>query len=147
MKPIGILLALLLASGAACRASSQPLEVEANSPRSYSCTGVVQQVSATEGRVTIHHKEIPKFMPEMTMDFGVRNTNELQGVSPGAEISFRLLVLRNDAWIEDIHCLGYVKADPTDVAGPTGAKTPAPQARGRRPAGEVVGEGGRRSCI
>lgn len=144
MKPIGVLLALFLASGAACRASSQTLAAEADSARSYSCTGVVQQVLAKEGRVTVHHKAIPQFMPEMTMDFNVRNTNELQGVSPGAEIGFRLLVLRNDAWIEDIHCLGYVKTDPTSQPNPAGAKTPELKAGDRWPDGELLAEDGRR---
>jgi protein SCO1 len=109
MRIICLLEALLLVSGPACKTSSQTFEAEANRPKSYSGSGVVEQVIAKERRVTIHHKEIPNFMPEMTMDFNVKDTNELQGVSPGAEITFRLLVLQNDAWIENIHCVGNGK--------------------------------------
>lgn len=48
-------------------------------PQFYSGTGLVQEVNVKEHRVAIHHKEIPNFMPEMTMDFRVKDTNELNG--------------------------------------------------------------------
>ncbi len=74
MKPWCFALILLLWSGRAGQA--QAAEAEGSRAKVYSTSGVVQQVSATEGRVTIHHKAIPDFMPEMTMDFKVRDTND-----------------------------------------------------------------------
>jgi len=42
----------------------------------------------------------------MTMDFNVKNTNELSGIRPKDEITFTLVVGANDEWVEKIHRLG-----------------------------------------
>ena len=142
MKPRCFALILLLWSGRAGQA--QAAEAEGSRAKVYSTSGVVQQVSATEGRVTIHHKAIPDFMPEMTMDFKVRDTNELRGVLAGAEIGFKLLVLRNDAWIEDIHTVGYVKGGIEPPPGPEAAKVPELREGDRWPDAELLADDGRR---
>ena len=74
---------------------------------SYSAAGVVEQISPDLSRVTIHHHAIPGYMMEMTMDFPVRNTNALVGVSPHDEITFTLVVGTNDDWVENIHRTGH----------------------------------------
>ena len=85
-----------------------------NDAKTYSCSGVIRHVNLSQGLITIHHKEIPNFMAEMTMDFSVRNTNELTSVSPGQEISFKLLVLPDNAWIEGICVVGISKEPLSD---------------------------------
>ena len=64
--------------------------------------GVVEEVKPEQKQVTIHHEEIPNYMAAMAMDFDVRQTNELAGLIPGDVISFRLIVLEDDAWIDRI---------------------------------------------
>jgi len=75
--------------------------------KSYPARGVVVKIAPDFSRVTIHHQAIPGYMMEMTMDFSVKNTNELSGISPGDEITFTLVVGKNDEWVENIHRIGY----------------------------------------
>jgi protein SCO1/2 len=105
---------------------------------------VVEQVIAKERRITIHHKEIPNFMPEMTMDFNVRDANQLEGVSPGAEVTFRLLVLQNDAWIENIRCVGHTTPILTNQTSQVLSNVPKLKTGDRWPDGDLLAEDGRR---
>ena len=41
-------------------------------------------------------------MSAMTMDFSVKNTNELNGISAADEITFKLVVGETDSWIEGV---------------------------------------------
>jgi protein SCO1/2 len=68
----------------------------------YYVQGVVEELKPEQKQVRIHHEEIPNYMAAMTMDFDVRTTNELGGLIPGDTISFRLIVLEDDAWIDRI---------------------------------------------
>jgi len=73
---------------------------------SYSARGVVEQIAPDRRQVTIHHQAIPGYMMEMTMDFPVQNTNELNGISPGDKITFTLVVGETNDWIENIRRTG-----------------------------------------
>ena len=73
---------------------------------SYPATGVVKSVSSDWTHVTIRHQMIPGLMEPMTMDLVVKNTNELNGISPGDKITFQLLQANDKEWIEDINRTG-----------------------------------------
>lgn len=77
-----------------------------NAAKSYPARGVVEKIAPNKRRVTIHHQAIPGYMMEMTMDFTVKDTNNLAGISPGDEIQFKLIVQGDNDWIEDIRRLG-----------------------------------------
>jgi protein SCO1/2 len=77
------------------------------STKSYSARGVVEKIAPDLRQVTIHHQAIPGYMMEMTMDFNVKKTNELSGISPKDEITFTLVVGTNDEWVENIHRIGH----------------------------------------
>lgn len=65
---------------------ANPLE-STNILRSFSARGIVRSLQ-TDGRsIVIKHEEIPGFMPKMTMEFQVRNTNELRGWPPATRSS------------------------------------------------------------
>ena len=128
---------------AACEAGSQTLDGPAPPPRSYPCQGIVQRLDLNQRRVTIHHQEIPGYMPEMTMDFDVRNTNELIAISRGCEITFNLLVQPRDAWIENIRCIGHVNL-PAAPPSPSDAASLELKAGDRWPDAELLAEDGRR---
>jgi protein SCO1/2 len=81
----------------------------------YAAIGVIEKISPDLGNVTIHHHAIPGYMMEMTMDFPVKNTNDLAGVSPGDEITFNLVVGTNDDWVEDLHRTGHTINPATNV--------------------------------
>jgi protein SCO1/2 len=55
-------------------------------------------------------------MPAMTMDFEVKNTNELTGLLPGDSVSFRMVVMEDQGWIEQIKKTG--QAAPPVTATP-----------------------------
>jgi Cu/Ag efflux protein CusF len=72
----------------------------------YSARGVVEKIAPDWQTVTIHHEAISSNMPEMTMDFAIQNTNELNGISAGDQITFTLVVANNNEWIENIKPTG-----------------------------------------
>ena len=55
-------------------------------------------------------------MPEMTMSFEVRKTNELTGILPGSQITFELFVLPDAAWVQNIRILSCPKERAEDSA-------------------------------
>jgi len=72
------------------------------SVKTYDVRGIIQQLSPDLRKATIKHEKIPGYMAAMTMDFTVKNTNELAGLAPNDEITFKLAVTENDDWIEDL---------------------------------------------
>ncbi len=103
MKAFLLLLTLLVAAG--CSKTEAPAPVAAG-PRTYAVRGVVQEIPADRRHATIKHEKIPGFMSAMTMDFSVKDTNVLNSISAGDEISFSLLVTENDDWIENVKRTG-----------------------------------------
>jgi len=74
--------------------------------KSYSTGGVVEKIAPGLSQATIDTQDIPGYMMAMTMDYPVKNTNELSGISPGDKITFTLVVTENTDWIENIHRIG-----------------------------------------
>ena len=72
----------------------------------YSATGTVQSITSDRTQATIHQRPIPGFMPAMTMDFPVKDTNELNGISPGNQITFQVVAAANQEWIQNIRRAG-----------------------------------------
>lgn len=75
-------------------------------PREFAVRGVVRRVEPERRSVVVKHDEIPGFMPAMTMPFDVKEPKELQGLKPGDQIAFRMLVTTNDGWIDRIQVVG-----------------------------------------
>lgn len=82
--------------------------------KSYSAHGIVEKISPDLRQVTIHHDAIPGYMMSMTMDFAVKNTNELNGISPNDEITFKLAVGTNESWVENIRFESHRIANSTN---------------------------------
>lgn len=111
---------MLLALGLVGCKQKVPVPVAANAsaaeiPREYSVRGVVRRVELERRSVVVKHEEIPGFMPAMTMPFDVKEPKELNGLKPGDQIGFRMLVTTNDGWIDRIQVLG---SDTNAVAAP-----------------------------
>lgn len=70
----------------------------------------------------VRHEDIPGFMPKMTMEFDVRDTNEVRGLAPGDTIIFTIKANDEDSWIEGIKRAGTndpataATADPSSAA-------------------------------
>jgi protein SCO1/2 len=80
----------------------------------YDARGVVRDIAADRRRVTIQHEDIPGYMSSMTMEFSVKDTNELNGISPSDEITFKLVAGENDSWVEGIHFVAHRVEDVTN---------------------------------
>jgi protein SCO1/2 len=121
LTPVPLLIALSLAG---CGG-----EPHGTGTKSYPLKGTVLAVDPAERTVTIDHEEIEGFMPAMTMDFVVLEEDAalLDNVTPGDEITARLVVPDSRYWIED---LVVVKRGSPDSRG-------APPTHTARPGDEV----------
>jgi len=99
MKWIALALALMAAQG---------------TPARHAMRGMVLTVDAARKTVVVSHDSIPNVMPAMTMPFEVRNQRELDGLVPGAVVSFTLVVSKESAYAEGLRIVRYesVEQDP-----------------------------------
>lgn len=121
------------------RQSSAPVPA----PKTYPVHGVVQAVAVDQRHATIKHDAIAGYMPAMTMDFPVRDTNILNGISPGDEITFTLAVTETDDWIENVQRIG--RTNVFGFSGPPGwhVEEPALEVGDTLPDYEFTDESGR----
>lgn len=118
--------------------------------RSFAAEGVVRELPADGASVVVRHEAIAGFMPRMTMNFTVRDTNELRGLQPGAAIRFTVRATEEDSWIEGIRVVD-ARAIADDAARPAGGqpnanavlKSARLQAGQVLPDAELLGEHGR----
>lgn len=76
--------------------------------------GLVRELKSNGKTAVIAHEEIPNYMDAMTMDFDVKDKRELEGVKAGDSIAFRMVVTKDDGWIENIRKLP--PATPTNAS-------------------------------
>jgi protein SCO1/2 len=82
--------------------------------KTYDAHGVVRQIATDHRAITIQHDAIAGYMPAMTMEFPVKDTNELHGISPSDEIAFKLVVRENGDWVESIRFISQRIEDVTN---------------------------------
>lgn len=70
--------------------------------RRYELSGQVVSVDKQNRRVTVAHKEIPGFMPAMTMPFALKDEWAFDVLAAGDRIQATLVVDRHRSWLEDI---------------------------------------------
>src|SRR5579863_8318170 len=95
-----------------------------NAVQSYNAHGIVRQIATDRHLATIQHEAIAGYMSAMTMDFNVKDTNELTGISPADEITFKLEAGENDSWIQNIRLVSHHIEDVTDNTIVIHASTP-----------------------
>jgi len=64
--------------------------------------GLIRELAPDHHKAVIRHEAIPSYMPAMTMEFNVRNTNELNGISVGDTVTFRLTATEETHWIDQV---------------------------------------------
>ena len=76
--------------------------------------GMVLKVDAARKTVIVSHDAVPDVMPAMTMPFEVREARELNGLVPGAVVSFSLVIEKERSHIEQLRVVRYesVEQDP-----------------------------------
>ena len=92
-----ILTAALLVLVVSCREPGQ---------KTFQVKGTVKEVMAERKKVKLEHEEIPGYMAAMTMTFDVKEAAELANLQPGDTVSFRMIVTKNDGWIDQIKKTG-----------------------------------------
>ncbi|HWC61636.1 MAG TPA: SCO family protein [Verrucomicrobiae bacterium] len=83
----------------------------------YPAKGVIVEITPAEKTVTIKHDAIPGYMQAMSMPFEVKDTNELTGLAPGDQVTFRVIVENKHGWIDQITKTG-VKTNTPPTTGP-----------------------------
>jgi len=74
-----------------------------NAPtQTHATRGLIRELAADHTTAVIRHEEIPGYMPAMTMELNVQNTNELTGIAVGDTVTFRLLANDDTHWIDQI---------------------------------------------
>jgi protein SCO1/2 len=92
--------------------------------REFAVRGVVVEVRADGASAVIRHEEIPGYMAAMTMPFRARHTNELAGLRPGDEVTFRFHVTRDESWIEQVRRTARAPAATNSTATPPATNAP-----------------------
>jgi protein SCO1 len=105
-----VVLLVIMAAGKLKAASDDRLP----SDKTYDAHGVVRQITADHRAITIQHDAIASYMPAMTMEFPVKDTNELHGISSSDEITFKLVVRENGDWVENIRFISHRIEDVTN---------------------------------
>ena len=121
LRPIparACLLGILLLSG--CGRTNAPADA-ATGERVFAVRGEVRSLDPAQRVAVIRHEEIPGYMPKMVMALTVKNPDELAGIEPGDEITFRLHATLETHWIDQLVRIGRGTNGPT-----TGAALPTP---------------------
>jgi protein SCO1 len=74
-----------------------------DTPQIHDARGLIREIAADRRTAVIRHETIPGYMPAMTMELNVRDTNELSGVAAGDTVTFRLLTTDETHWIDQVH--------------------------------------------
>jgi protein SCO1 len=95
-----VVLPLSLVFGMACQsaASGEP-ELQEASPEArgaeqaeaetWSARGVIKRIERDRGTITIHHEDVPGYMPSMTMPFWVESDALFDGLAVDDAVAFR----------------------------------------------------------
>jgi protein SCO1/2 len=95
------------------------LAVQSSVPaREYPVIGMVLKVDRSRNTFTASIQAIPGFMPAMAMPFEVRQPKDLDGLVPGADVEFTLVVNEKSSHAERIRIVRYqsVEQDPLAVS-------------------------------
>ena len=103
-------------------------------------TGMVLKIDAAKRSVVISHDAVRGLMPAMTMPFEVRDAKELNGLAPGAIVSFTLVLAKETSHIERVKVVRYqsVEQDPLTARRLQLLRTITGTAPKPLPVGEVV---------
>ncbi|MCC6163618.1 MAG: SCO family protein [Acidobacteria bacterium] len=96
---------------AASIAWSAPVVAQDEATTRHQVAGMVIEVHPTREQMTVSHEDIEGVMPAMTMPFEVRDSKELDGVHPGARITFTLVMGPDSSHAEGVRVLQYRTAE------------------------------------
>jgi protein SCO1/2 len=101
----------------AAQSQKTPAPDTSRADQVFETRGVVRSVPEGGRTLVVRHEEIPNYMPKMTMELNVRNTNEITGLERDDEIMFQLVASTDTHWIQKIKRVG--KAAPSETPATT----------------------------
>ena len=87
--------------------------------REYTLQGQILSVEADHMQANIKHEDIPGFMMAMTMPYKVRDAKEFAPLTPGDLITATLVIVSNDAYLQDVQHVGEAPLPPPPAASPS----------------------------
>ena len=84
--------------------------------KEYVVNGVIHDIKIDEQIIIIDHDSIPGFMMSMIMPFNFKNKEDVEDLSSGDSVRFKLVVKSDDSYVLDFNLLGrsIVFEDPDD---------------------------------
>jgi protein SCO1/2 len=107
MKHLNYFIVVLLLAIVGCKPKPAAPDAGSAGIKFYYAHGVVRQIATDRHSATIQHNAIAGYMLAMTMEFPVKDTNELNGIAPSDEVTFKLAVGENEDWIEGIRFISH----------------------------------------
>jgi Cu/Ag efflux protein CusF len=92
LLPLTFLLAWGCQSTAEGSTEQQESALEAKGdekPEIWTARGLVKRIEPERGTITIHHEDVPGYMPSMTMPFWIESPSQLEGIAVGDSVEFR----------------------------------------------------------
>jgi protein SCO1/2 len=68
--------------------------------------GMILSVDPSARTVLVSHRDIPHYMPAMTMQFPVRSPGNFDGLYPGAQVEFKLIPRKSGSYIQNLRRIG-----------------------------------------
>jgi protein SCO1 len=83
----------------------------------YAASGLVVQFDRTQRTLVVSCDAIPGVMESMGMSFSVRDAKDLDGLQPGAKISFTIVTAKDSSYAESIHVVAFesLENDPSEA--------------------------------
>lgn len=101
LKTLSLAGALVLA-GCADQSTGPAATATDTNRQVFQVKGLLKELKPNGKTVVIAHEEIPDYMVAMTMDFDVKDKNELKGLQPNDFLAFQMVVTKDDGWIENL---------------------------------------------
>lgn len=90
--------------------------------REYTLQGQIISIAPDRMEANVKHEEIKGFMAAMTMPYKVRDAKELEGLKPGDLFTSTLVVISNDAYLENVKKVGEA---PLEAGSGASSTTPS----------------------
>lgn len=121
-RPVLSLLAILAVAG--CDRPTPPVaQAPASGVQSYEVHGILREIVPDRPAAIISHQVIPGYMEAMTMEFTLANPSELDGLTAGDAIGFRLQVDGQRGVIDQLRRISEHLDVPTPGSAPASVET------------------------
>src|SRR5215813_9925402 len=74
--------------------------------RRFAARGMILSLDLSSNTVLVSHRDIPHYMPAMSMSFHARAASELAGLYPGAQVEFQLVARKSGSYIQNLRRIG-----------------------------------------